>query len=1274
MIHAFIGRVSSLPRTGQPQGFALVLVLAMLVLVAGLVTAYFSNALQERRTGSSSSANSEASLLAESATEMVLGDFLGEMEAGSHPDPMAGEEGLRILRPLMVTPMDGENISLAPSMFPQRPPVDDDPEADPNIPAILKISRSGVPFFDQTEGYTMSGPARASAVGTETASLQGRNIARQSWFGPRLLTETEFADFESPDWIYVDRAGNNPAVFDTGTLETLRSPAPDNDQYVIGRYAYVAYDVGGLVDINVVGNALDVSPADPLSWDRLAGRRGRLHQVNLENGLGEVELPDFGSFVEDWRSPTLSGDEDRLFDPVNAFLEIETGDQGFVNRRDLIAYIEEGGTGLATGVLPYLTVFNRDLNAPHWQPEPEREMQDFDDPGDSELAEVLNPSLLETRFTGETTLARGADPEVTVPAGTPLMPRRFPLGKLALFEPDEHEATRNLSPSQIEDSLEYYFGLSKVSGTVATYEYTETVDGRIARPHEIAALGREPNFFEILQAVIYTHSLGKSGGDARGRDDARDSLRNLQLLQIGANIIDQWDADDIPTTLRFPSGDSEDPWLEVYGVENLPYINQFATIPWRPGWDPDLFQVWAVFDVWNPHQNALNTPSGIERFKIVPTGGWIIFTPARYHVATPLGTHGFSQRSVRGSPGDPSMEVDEINEDWEIDFSATPSADGQGYGNFAEPRIIRGEEAESENDLPGVLLANSDMREVMGSVMAPAISSAAIPLKAERPSSIQQDVNEFWLDWEPYQATHPDPEVNPFLGHNMLGERLYRPETEFSHTTIEEDEDGNPIEVDRPGVNTTYWSHTQGFEDDGTLGEHVIYGKFAAKAHNFGRTRAQESRPTTFELQALIGGEWKTIQRLENWWRWGHGVTDIIGRLSQSSELRNNHTHHSGPNPDLEGAFYPWAKDGATGLPTTMTKWDVRSQRFGFSEIRANTLGHSIRSGLGPASSGPALDNKNWLFFWADAVAGRPPREGALGFEFWPPTNIRAFPAGIVSNNPDLEAPNSYHTVRYADRDGVIRPGDGYFGWDPIPDNIDLHDSRLNLPTVPGRYDERPIILNRPFRSVGELGYVFRDEPWKTLNFFSRQSADLGLLDVFTLEESVDQKPVIAGKVNLNSARPEVLAALLEGSTKQLAGINPEVSPAVLSSEEAWLLAEGVTQESRFSPFVHKGDVVPRLMHRENAGAIFDSELIDYLRETVIKSHREAAVRTLAEIGTTRTWNVMIDLVAQTGRFTTASQDGGDFLVTGERRYWVHAAIDRITGEIIELRKEAVHD
>lgn len=50
-----------------------------------------------------------------------------------------------------------------------------------------------------------------------------------------------------------------------------------------------------------------------------------------------------------------------------------------------------------------------------------------------------------------------------------------------------------------------------------------------------------------------------------------------------------------------------------------------------------------------------------------------------------------------------------------------------------------------------------------------------------------------------------------------------------------------------------------------------------------------------------------------------------------------------------------------------------------------------------------------------------------------------------------------------------------------------------------------------------------------------------------------------------------------------------------------------------------------------------------------------------------------MDVVAQTGSFrggTTAS----DFLVESERRYWIHIAIDRYTGRVVDQQIEPIFE
>ncbi|MCA1658742.1 MAG: hypothetical protein LC627_05540, partial [Verrucomicrobiaceae bacterium] len=57
-----------------------------------------------------------------------------------------------------------------------------------------------------------------------------------------------------------------------------------------------------------------------------------------------------------------------------------------------------------------------------------------------------------------------------------------------------------------------------------------------------------------------------------------------------------------------------------------------------------------------------------------------------------------------------------------------------------------------------------------------------------------------------------------------------------------------------------------------------------------------------------------------------------------------------------------------------------------------------------------------------------------------------------------------------------------------------------------------------------------------------------------------------------------------------------------------------------------------------------------------------------------RTWNLMIDVIAQSGRYPPTATTLRDFVVEGEKRYWLHVAIDRFTGEVIDRQLEAVYE
>ena len=73
---------------------------------------------------------------------------------------------------------------------------------------------------------------------------------------------------------------------------------------------------------------------------------------------------------------------------------------------------------------------------------------------------------------------------------------------------------------------------------------------------------------------------------------------------------------------------------------------------------------------------------------------------------------------------------------------------------------------------------------------------------------------------------------------------------------------------------------------------------------------------------------------------------------------------------------------------------------------------------------------------------------------------------------------------------------------------------------------------------------------------------------------------------------------------------------------------------------------------------------------------KQTIARTLAEVGQARTWNLFIDVIAQTGKYQPNAQDltASNFVVQGEKRYWLHIALDRDGGTVLGTQLEEVFE
>jgi hypothetical protein len=286
---------------------------------------------------------------------------------------------------------------------------------------------------------------------------------------------------------------------------------------------------------------------------------------------------------------------------------------------------------------------------------------------------------------------------------------------------------------------------------------------------------------------------------------------------------------------------------------------------------------------------------------------------------------------------------------------------------------------------------------------------------------------------------------------------------------------------------------------------------------------------------------------------------------------------------------------------------------------------------------------------------------GTQGTLDWPAPSARfehitaLSPQGSPFSSPT--SPNLYNyannidgTVHYTDLDGVQRLGD-------------FLTSGVTTAMLPTDFADRPLLLsgafqNGVFQSVAELGQVFRDQPWKTLNFTTAspnatvKSADAGLLDVFTSHESSME----AGKSSLNTRQPLVLTAILSQATRRLTGAN------AINSTERNNIVTALTNLTTAQPMLNKAELVTRLATDPSVTGLGNKEA------------RECVIRAFSDACQTRTWNLMIDVIAQGGRYPQNANDLASFIVEGEQRYWVHVAIDRFTGQVIDRQIEVVNE
>lgn len=1252
------------------KGVALVVALSLIVLLTFLVVSYLVSMQLDQQSTQNYSQSVKAQEMALGAIQEIVADLKKEIEAGSLQDPAKYKiNGKSVYVPATSKSALPARIGFAADKF--------GTDASSNTllpPTLIRVSRASDPFFTSSSAdYPGTLPAnRASAVNSTDPSANGRVFSAVRWNKPQMMglwDSTKPANdlavpsnfsADPPDWVYVTRAGSK--VFQVSDLAAMKlSKNVDNSDEVLGRYAFVMYEEGGLLDVNTAGypstlsastagadairgkTALAYADLMQLPGMTVSGVTGKLDAFLNWRSKGSLAAPAFGngSFVTMVQKLLPEG-----------FLKFQQNDSPMVSRQDLIDYFKKKmGT---TGPLPYLGTFSRALDAPSWAP---AAATSFGYAANAENAAAINRNLANVRFkTGGTIthyddLAQAQTYEASV--GDPLIQGRFSLAKIGWLSSHNIGGTDPGSgpnpdtgagpTSSYADAVRSCFGLSwgvrgAANGGNECWTYVGSDGGNapvdtIKTLDQVASERREPNFFELLKASILSGSLGLGPGmtawdnglrtpysfrssnwdNFKGSENLNvySFMRNgsvpspiripdMQIMKIGASIIDQYDADSYPTAIYFKyngitptydaaTGGSLDTSIfgdstMAYGNENLPYLNGLYHIAGtRKKTDTDVINGWIQPQIWNPHQIPAAPNS------VVPP-------PTSYQIRA----------------------YGQANLGWQYQSWFTDTAK---YGRPASQNF-------GDTQIPGTGLLD-------GSYINITCTAAGFQQLAIRP-------------WAIGSSALTGVSCSP-AGANS---------TRMSADPEMQDYDQNHF--------VAFWLG----DDSGSANTYHVF------PDNYPSTT---SRQCSYVYLESVGSTF------------GMGWIDSRGRYHPYSYIINPVGYSYGViGTEKNGAATPYANTGSARPSGTGNDChfvlDGRTTRFGsLSDWGSKMYNTTLYPNVGN--------------FW---VGGRYADTYSWGKPNYPSNFVFDTSNTYGCYEVDWMFNDSAKTTYYRDLDGVVRPGDGIYGNPATGDGMPLYTGTTLYPGYATQYGQgvptgspaaagdmkagvdnlagnishgrRSVVLNRPFRSVGELGYAYRDQPFKSLDFFSSLSADAALLDVFSVTDQSrvaanQMNSVVAGQFNPNAAPSSVFKSVLSG-----ASLKDYDRTYNITNSSAMSLAGNITNYLNPSgPSASRNLLANRSNLVTNLAPVMRNSFTNSA-DLGNKAYFEGPVRALADVTNTRTWNLMIDVVAQSGRMAPNATSLDQFLVQGERRYWMHIAIDRFTGKILDQQLEPVYE
>jgi hypothetical protein len=372
--------------------------------------------------------------------------------------------------------------------------------------------------------------------------------------------------------------------------------------------------------------------------------------------------------------------------------------------------------------------------------------------------------------------------------------------------------------------------------------------------------------------------------------------------------------------------------------------------------------------------------------------------------------------------------------------------------------------------------------------------------------------------------------------------------------------------------------------------------------------------------------------------------------------------------------------------PTWQSATDPIAQRFQLGKLSflGNTPLSPVGSSPSPAPIGTPAANIQAAFGlqWSTTVRR------------WQYVEQGSTPAPAISAPASSPAPNFFQILNYAlpghtigqilslgaaiidqyDTDQVTTaieygPSPQPLAWgmenlaSPIPMGLASPSPSPPPPTpIPG-YLLGGGVLQRPFQNVGELGYAYNPITGSTIDFRTANSNDAPLLDLFTYNTTNNTAtynlpyPLRAGPVNVNTRNAPVLAALLTGALPSETPL-----PAGVAAPDANTAATSIAASTSATPAMNRQDIA-RL-----------ASVVTNVPFSTNEETRETVARALSDTTQTRTWGLLIDVIAQSGKYAPGETDLRRFNVEGEQHYWVHVAIDRFTGWVIDKQIEVVNE